>query len=78
MTEKTDTNDPAGSMMEPFFWHGPRSFCSDSIIVLLTVISPLMDPEGQLPCTLSPPSGPYLQSDESSPHPHTYAPKIKF
>jgi hypothetical protein len=43
----TDANDPAisASMMDPFFWHGSKQFCSDFITLLLTVISALMDPE---------------------------------
>jgi hypothetical protein len=31
---------------------------------------PFMEPEGSLPCAQEPATGPYPESDESTPHPH--------
>jgi hypothetical protein len=33
-----------------------------------------MEPEGSLPCSQQPAIGPYLEPDESSPHPPTLFP----
>jgi hypothetical protein len=37
-----------------------------------------MEPEGSLPCSQKPATGPYTESDASSPHPPTLFPSYPF